>query len=65
MNIGLIFGGRSVEHVISIISARNVVAAIDKSRFQLSLIGSDIIVITAGVPFGSPGATNNMRVVSV
>jgi pyruvate kinase len=46
-------------------SARNVVAAIDKSRFQLSLIGSDIIVITAGVPFGSPGATNNMRVVSV
>jgi D-alanine-D-alanine ligase len=41
MNTGLIFGGRSVEHVISIMSARNVVAAIDKSRFQLSLIGID------------------------
>ena len=42
---------------------------LESARLQVLKTGacvrSDIIVITAGVPFGSPGATNNMRVVSV
>jgi len=37
--VGLIFGGRSAEHEISLISARNILEAIDKDRFDVKLIG--------------------------
>src|SRR5215470_15537099 len=40
--VGLIFGGRSGEHEISIRSAHSIVAAIDRSRFDLTLIGIDL-----------------------
>ena len=39
--VGLIFGGRSREHEISIRSAHAVAAALDRERFHLTLIGID------------------------
>jgi D-alanine-D-alanine ligase len=39
--VGIIFGGRSSEHEVSLQSARNIVDAIDKSRFDIVLIGID------------------------
>lgn len=41
IRVGLIFGGRSAEHEISIRSARSIVAAIDRTRFDVTLIGID------------------------
>jgi D-alanine-D-alanine ligase len=39
--VGIVFGGQSAEHEISILSARNVLAALDLSRFEPVLIGID------------------------
>jgi D-alanine-D-alanine ligase len=36
-----LFGGQSAEHEISILSARNVLEALDPSRFEPLLIGID------------------------
>src|ERR1700722_18501756 len=41
IRVGIVFGGQSVEHEISILSARNVLAALDRSRFEPVLIGID------------------------
>ncbi len=41
IRVGIIFGGRSAEHEISILSARNVLAALDAERFEPVLIGID------------------------
>jgi D-alanine-D-alanine ligase len=40
-NVVILFGGRSAEHEVSILSARNVLAALDRRRFQPILIGID------------------------
>jgi len=37
----ILFGGRSAEHEVSILSARNVLAALDRSQFDPILIGID------------------------
>ena len=37
--IGLVFGGKSPEHEVSIISARNIYKAINKEKFNVILIG--------------------------
>ena len=37
----MLFGGQSVEHEISILSARNIYEAIDKEKFEIVLIGID------------------------
>jgi len=37
----ILFGGRSAEHEISLLSARNIVAALDRERFSPFLIGID------------------------
>ncbi|HET6146818.1 MAG TPA: D-alanine--D-alanine ligase family protein [Polyangia bacterium] len=37
----ILFGGRSAEHEVSILSARNVLAALDRTRFNPILIGID------------------------
>lgn len=37
INLALICGGKSVEHEVSLISAKNVIAALDFSRYELSL----------------------------
>jgi D-alanine-D-alanine ligase len=39
--VGVVFGGRSGEHPISIRSSRYVVASLDRTRFELILIGID------------------------
>lgn len=41
VRVGLLFGGRSPEHPISIRSARSVVASLDRDRFTPVLIGID------------------------
>ncbi len=39
LRIGLVFGGKSPEHEVSIISARNIYKAINKDKFDVALIG--------------------------
>ena len=39
--VGILFGGQSAEHEISILSARNVLEALDPERFEPLLIGID------------------------
>jgi D-alanine-D-alanine ligase len=41
LRVGLIFGGRSGEHEISLLSARSVAAAIDRDLFDVTLVGID------------------------
>jgi D-alanine-D-alanine ligase len=41
IHVGIIFGGRSGEHEISLRSARCIVDAIDRDKFSVSLIGID------------------------
>jgi D-alanine-D-alanine ligase len=41
IRVGILFGGQSAEHEISILSARNVLEAIDTERFEPVLIGID------------------------
>src|ERR1051325_7393193 len=41
LSVGLIFGGCSSEHEISIRSAHSVAEAVDRSQFELILIGID------------------------
>ncbi len=39
IKVGVLFGGQSAEHEVSLVSARHVVAAMDKSKYEISLIG--------------------------
>ena len=39
IKVGILFGGKSAEHEISIMSAKNIIAAIDKDKYQVFLIG--------------------------
>lgn len=39
IRVGILFGGRSAEHEVSLLSARNVVEAIDKKKYEPILIG--------------------------
>ncbi len=41
LRVAILFGGQSAEHEISILSARNVLAALDRERFEPVLIGID------------------------
>lgn len=41
IRVAIVFGGQSAEHEISILSARNVLAALDRERFEPVLIGVD------------------------
>ena len=41
LRIGIVFGGRSAEHEVSIQSAKNIIAAIDASRYEVVLLGID------------------------
>jgi D-alanine-D-alanine ligase len=41
IRVGIVFGGQSAEHEISILSARNVLSALDQERFEPMLIGID------------------------
>ncbi len=39
LRLGLLFGGRSCEHEVSLMSARNIYQALDPDRFEVRLIG--------------------------
>jgi D-alanine-D-alanine ligase len=41
LRLGLLFGGRSVEHEVSIQSARSILEALDPERYEISLIEVD------------------------
>ncbi len=41
IKVGILFGGKSAEHEVSLQSAKNVADAIDKERFDVALIGID------------------------
>jgi D-alanine-D-alanine ligase len=41
IRVGVLFGGRSAEHEVSLASARNIVHAIDKQKYEVLLIGID------------------------
>jgi len=41
ISLGIFFGGRSCEHEVSVISARSVISAIDRAKYDVSLIGID------------------------
>ena len=38
-NVGIIFGGKSGEYDVSLLSAYNVIKGIDKEKYDLTLIG--------------------------
>lgn len=41
INVGILFGGKSAEHEVSLQSARNIIEAIDREKYQPVLIGID------------------------
>ena len=41
LRLGLLFGGRSVERDVSVVSARSILAALDPSRYEISLLAVD------------------------
>ena len=41
IRVGILFGGKSAEHEVSLQSAKNVVEAIDKDKYEVVLIGID------------------------
>ena len=41
IKVGVLFGGKSTEHEVSIASARNVVKALDKDKYEIVLLGID------------------------
>ncbi|MFC1840357.1 D-alanine--D-alanine ligase [Thermodesulfobacteriota bacterium] len=41
LNVGILFGGKSAEHEISIRSATNIIEAIDKDKYEVLLLGID------------------------
>lgn len=41
LRVGILFGGKSAEHEISLLSAKNVVDALDRSKYEPVLIGID------------------------
>ncbi|MBY0529182.1 MAG: D-alanine--D-alanine ligase [Rhabdochlamydiaceae bacterium] len=41
LRVGILFGGKSIEHEISLISAKNVIEAMDKEKYEIVLIAID------------------------
>ncbi|MCB0365605.1 MAG: D-alanine--D-alanine ligase [Bdellovibrionaceae bacterium] len=41
IRVGVLFGGKSAEHEISLLSARNIIEAMDREKFDVVLIGVD------------------------
>lgn len=41
VKVGIIFGGKSAEHEVSLQSAKNIVDAIDKTKYEVVLVGVD------------------------
>ena len=41
LKVGILFGGQSAEHEVSLQSAKNIIAAIDRAKYDIVLIGID------------------------
>ena len=41
INIAVLFGGKSAEHEVSVQSAKNIIQALDKDRYNVTLVGID------------------------
>ena len=41
IKLAIVFGGKSAEHEVSVISARNILKAIDKNKYVITLVGID------------------------
>ncbi len=41
LRIGIVFGGKSAEHEVSLQSAKNIIEAIDQQKFEVNLLGID------------------------
>ncbi|MFZ5805606.1 MAG: D-alanine--D-alanine ligase [Verrucomicrobiota bacterium] len=41
LNVGIVFGGKSAEHEVSLQSAKNIIEALDRSKYNPVLIGID------------------------
>jgi D-alanine-D-alanine ligase len=41
IRVGILFGGRSAEHEVSVQSAKNIIDAIDRNKYEVVLIGID------------------------
>ena len=41
LRVGLLFGGRSVEHEVSLVSAASILGALDSSRYDVTLVAVD------------------------
>jgi D-alanine-D-alanine ligase len=41
MRVGVLFGGKSAEHEISLLSAKSIIDALDKNKYDIVLIGID------------------------
>ena len=41
IRLGILFGGKSAEHEISLLSAKNVIAHLDRDKYEIILIGID------------------------
>ncbi|MFB6421721.1 MAG: D-alanine--D-alanine ligase [Candidatus Malihini olakiniferum] len=41
LRVGIIFGGKSTEHEVSLQSAKNIIDSIDKKKFNVTMIGID------------------------
>ena len=41
LRVALLFGGKSAEHEISLISARNIFEAMDKKKYDVVAVGID------------------------
>ncbi|MDH3695157.1 MAG: D-alanine--D-alanine ligase A, partial [Gammaproteobacteria bacterium] len=41
IKLGILFGGRSCEHEVSVTSARSMLAAVNKDKYDVTMIGID------------------------
>ncbi len=41
IRVGIIFGGKSAEHEVSLQSAKNIIDAMDKNKYEITMIGID------------------------
>lgn len=57
LKIGVIFGGRSGEHEVSIVSAQSVIKALDKNKYEVIPIG----ITKAGQWLAGPQAVNFLK----
>lgn len=65
LHIGLLYGGRSVEHEVSIVSATSILSALDRARYAVSLIGVDPEGRWHRAPAGPPGADDEAALARV